>query len=278
MLFGRIVRVTIGPSGGSGRLWESRPGVPGPRIRFSVDRDSAREPNAARIEIYNLGPDSRNWIQSGSGYSVILEAGHDGQPGMLFNGDIARTRSVRVGTEWVTKIEGGDGEAAFRGATVSVTFPAGTAYTTIFHALAGAFGVVLGYVSPLAPLSLKRAATLVGPVRDRMDEIVGDLGLSWSIQDGELQVLGPDQVIAGTGELISATAGLIGNPEPVNEDDSAGVKFICLLNPRIRPRVAVSLQSSGFSGFYAVDTVKHEGDSGFDSAFSTTVEATEFSQ
>jgi len=146
--FGRTIRIRIGPSGSKGRDFLSTQSGGGPRLNFKASRTSAREPNTLTAKLYNLAPESRAFIER-EGASVVVDAGYGKRVSTFFAGDVARAWSAREnGVDWVTNIEGGDGEFLFRDAKFSRSFAVGTSSDVIFGSIAGAFGLPLGFVSP----------------------------------------------------------------------------------------------------------------------------------
>lgn len=271
--FGRTIRIRIGPSGSKGRDFLSTQSGGGPRLNFKASRTSAREPNTLTAKLYNLAPESRAFIER-EGASVVVDAGYGKRVSTFFAGDVARAWSAREnGVDWVTNIEGGDGEFLFRDAKFSRSFAVGTSSDVIFGSIAGAFGLPLGFVSPRARRVEKvfpRGWSFSGMARDALDELLNDLDLVWSIQDGELVVTGEKD---GTSEeaVVVRAENLTEPPAPIVENgEVVGVRLPLKLNSLCRPERILDVKLRDFAGLYRVTKVDHEADSGFEASFNST--------
>ena len=91
----------------------------------------------------------------------------------------------------------------------------------------------------------------------------------WSIQNGEFKVDPKDAPTPSTKIfVISPTTGLIGAPTKTK----TGVRFTCLLNPKLFPESHISLQSSSINGIYKIKSAVHTGNAR-DGQWQTEVEA-----
>jgi len=266
MFFDRIADVRIGLPDGVGRSWSDI------RIEFEVEKSLKKDPNTASISLYNLDPVSVGLIQS-TGAVVMLRAGYQGVPSLLFDGTIPAKGGVTIernGTERVVTIEAGDGELQYTESRFDHNFAALTPNTTIFAALLASFGGLgLAPGDPLPPYVYQSSQTFSGPSRDALEQICRDVHCSWSIQDGNIQIL--IQNIGGRKDvapLISSETGLIGSPKPTKE----GCDFDSLLNASIKPGGFVSIVSRDITGFFKVLRVKHHGDT-HGAAWTSSVES-----
>lgn len=245
-------------------------GEGGLRVRFQSKRSSAREPNTLAVQIYNLTAESRGYVER-EALSVVVDAGYQDRTSTFFAGDVARAWSQREnGTDWITHIEGGDGERAFRRSRFSRSFVAGTSSGTIFRSIVDDLGLPLGYVDPRAFDALKvysRGWTYSGTTRDALDEILGDVGLVWSIQDGELVVTGEGESTAEPAVVVRG-GNLSGPPAPIVEDgETTGVRLPLRLDSLYRPERLLDVKLRDFSGLYRVTKVEIDADSGFEDTF-----------
>lgn len=261
-LFGRVVRVEVGLAGQVGRAWE------GLRVGFSIKRGIGRTPNKADITVYNLTRDSSRACQE-RGAILRLLAGY-GAPSELFTGAIDRAVRNESGVDAETKIEAADGGRVFRAGWISKTFDAGTDTDQILQELAAAAGVSLGHLGTLPVVRISSGLTLCGPVRDCLDTLAQTVGVEWSQQDGELQLLGPTETTAEEAVILSPDTGLVGSPVQTKE----GVELVALLQPTIRPGRRFILQSRDFRGIYRAKDVEHTGDSGWETDFYTRITGT----
>ncbi len=275
--FGRTMRFRVGPSGSKGRDFSSRQSETGLRMRFKATRSSAREPNTLEAQIYNLNPESRSYVER-EGLSIIVEAGYQDRTSVFFIGDVARGWSEREdGVTWLTKFEGGDGERAFRSAKVNVSFEAGVTSDVIFRRLALDLGVPLGYVTPRVSNRAQakvypRGWSYAGPVRDGLDELLEDLEVVWSIQDGELVATGQKEATEEPAVIVRAE-NLVAPPAPILEDgEFVGLTLPLKLSSLYRPERLLDVKLRDFAGIFRVTKVEHDADSGFDAPFNSTCE------
>lgn len=260
-LYGRAYRLVIGTTEIDARAGADA----GLRIAFNVERDEKRTPNNLELRVYNLSRDHRQALSKAETVSVALEAGYVDDVGVIFQGDL---RSATIGgpPDRIVTVRGGDGENAIRTARINRTFKAGTPVSTVLKEIGRAMGVGQGnLLSAASGVSgtLARARTLSGVCADELEAFCRTQGLRWSIQDSALQVRVEGQpVVPGTGYLLRADSGLIGEPEvSIEKDKGKVVSFTALLRADILPGVSVRLESEAFEGNLVVTQTTHEGDS-----------------
>ena len=265
----RRVRVSVGQPGQRGRAIE------GLRVTFRVERDLGREPNRADLSIYNPAPETIRAFQE-PGAVCRLEAGYGDALGVLFLGRVDRAVSTSRGVDVVLQVEAQDGGTRLRGAEITESFSPGTDLRSVYAALARALGLPLGAQAEIPRVSIRRGLVLSGPVADALDLVSRSVGLVWSVQDDEIQIIAGDAesatLASDTGEsapLLSASSGLIGSPSQTD----TGVELEVLLDPRIRPGRRFVLQSEALSGVYRCESLEHIGDSWDGQQYYTRIEA-----
>ena len=287
--YGRHVRVTVGPvTGGEAKTWSSdsmqsvAPDIPptlvtGVRIGFDIKRDNASEPSQGTVKIYNLSASSRAWLQA-EGLQIRVEAGYGETLRSLFLGDIADVWHQKQGVDWISTVEGGDGEASYRDARIAFSGAPGISRRRVFDELARSLSVPTGYVASIADTAYRTGVTLAGSARQYLDDLCDELGLRWSIQDGALQVIEAAGATAEEAMVVSASSGLVGRSTLRRADDGkAGVGFKVRLNGLLNPGRAIVLDDGDNTGTYVTEKVIHKGDSGNGGDYVTEVEATEVS-
>lgn len=272
VLFDRKVEVRIGiPANlqatifGVGRSWSDL------RIEFEVERTLGKDPNTAKVQLYNPDSVSIGIIQA-TGSMIQVLAGYGFFPTLIFTGSIAK-RGVTIeknGPDRVVVIEAGDGELAYTEARFDWHFEAGTPVNTILSQAIVAAGLGLGPGSPtLPPRLISTDMTFFGLAVDAIDRLVTDAGGTWSIQDGNLEILLQDLPTAEEAVFLTPQTGLIGSP--VRTDD--GINAEALLNGNIKPGKPLFIQGGTVVGFFKPVKVNHSG-SNRDGDFKTSVEAT----
>lgn len=246
------------------------------RASFTVEKTSTGEPNKARVSLYNLSEDTRNELTQMKQAQVTLEAGYPENLGLLFHGDTRRGPSgiqhEWAGTEWVTRLECGDGETAIRDARFVGSFARGTSVADVARAIAKELGVGMGNLEEVLAAGGFRQGLQAfsggfsarGKASTELNRLLGSLGLEASIQDGKLQVLKPGETLKGQAVLLSTALGnIIGSPSynsAEKQDGPPTLKVRTPLQPVLKPGVQVRIESRQVRGFFKVKAVVHSGD------------------
>lgn len=244
--------------------------VDGLRMAFKVSKSTKREPNTCELRIWNLAAKTRAKLQ-GKGVSVILSAGYQDNAAIIFQGDSRTIDHLREGADWITRVRCGDGERAYQWAHFSESFAPGTSIADVVRAAAKALGVNVGNLDDELDKGKFRGAltafahgyTAHGKAALELDRLLRTCGLSWSIQDGALQLLRGDAAAPGKAVLLTPQTGLIGSPEhntPDKKGKAPRVKFRSLLQPQIKCGGSVELRSDGVKGQFRVESLDHTGD------------------
>jgi len=239
--------------------------VPGMRIQFKIEKTLKKQPNTSEIKVSNLSPSRRSSLQK-KGVKVLLEAGYkETGTTRIFSGDVRTVDHVREKADWETVFKLGDGERAWRFARVSESFAPGTAATDVLRKLAKAMGLDMGNVDKeLSSIKAKfdQGFAVIGSASKGFDSIIKSLRKTWSVQDGELQILDPYQALDLPIPEVSPTSGLIGSPEmgsPPTKGKPQLLKFKSLLIP-IKPGAKVKLKSERYDGYVRIHSCSFEGD------------------
>lgn len=231
----RQAQVVVGKSGKGVSITEKSV-----RIKFEITKTTLAAPNNAIIQLYNLSPDNEHAIKNEYD-EVLLNAGYEGGVLLVFRGNIKHVYRYRDGNDFITEIEAGDGDKDYRQARMNETLAAGTTPSQLIDRVVGSFsGTTRGTIQAGGAAYL-RGKVISGNTRDVLDDHAQRIGANWSIQDGQLTLVGVNAVAPGTAILVTSETGLLGAPE-INDK---GIAFKCLLNPQIKPNVAVKLDNSG---------------------------------
>lgn len=276
-LFGRLCRLTITKP--SGTFSDTDPTAnaiiiggsdsteaPGLRITAKVVKTQQKEPNTSEICVYNLAPTTRGQLQQ-KGVRLILEAGYAGTGlSLLFVGDVRTVDHVRDGADWKTVLKCGDGERSIRFARASESFAAGSTVAQVVKHCADAMGLAQGNVGaqlPALSTPLYQGWTAHGAASSELDRVLRAVGYSYSVQDGQLQILAPGQSLAQVIPDLNPDTGLIGSPE-MGSPEKAGkpqtLKFRSLLIPEARCGGRVRVRSERYNGVFRTRKVVHDLD------------------
>ena len=264
----RKVRLKAGGSGGSISINAGGTNLHDLKIGFNISKSISSSQNTATIEIWNLAEASRNALGKELD-DITLEAGYlpsggGGNVGIIFKGQIRDVEHTRSGPDIITTLSCGEGDKAFRKATIAKTYPAGTKVETVvedIYAQLEAEGIDRGewkFPDELPPF--KRPYTVCGGCKRELDNIARGKDFYWSVQNGTMEIIPGDNYI-GDVVILSPHTGLIDVPTITDN----GVKAKALLNPEIRPNRRVQIKSevlemNAENGEYRVSECTYAGD------------------
>jgi hypothetical protein len=248
-------------------------------ISFNINRTLSREPNTAEISIRNLTESNRKRLEESAEVPVVLEAGYQ-QPqnavvfglnntfassmSAIFNGDLREIFTERDGPDLVTKVTSGDGEKRKRRARINKGFAPGTTLRTVIEALANAMGVGLGNIRRISNPSFLNAGatfpsgtTASGDAGEVLGQILRSAGLTYSIQDGELQILSLTTALDAAAVVLNSGSGLIETPSIASDGT---MRARTLMIPDLFPGRKVQFDSDAVTGFGRVETAEYVGD------------------
>lgn len=240
--------------------------IEGLRVQFQVEKHLRSEPNTARVTISNLEKTARAAFERKPLY-VRLDAGYDGSLERLCAGDVHHAASKREDTDWLTEMHVADGLRAIRFARVSRAYRGGVDAMALVREAARAFGLQVkasAAVQRELRAQLASGVVLDGRASDVMSRVLDPFAVSWSIQDGRLQILLPSEVRTDTTEIrISQDTGMIGSPDfgdPPEKGKRPHLMVRTQLDPRIAPGGRVRVESVAVRGLFKVLKVSHTGD------------------
>lgn len=284
LAWGRNYRLAVGPAGQTGREWSRN------EITFEVNQDCDEEPNQSKFSLYNLSAEERAYvagleIQPGQAIDqtpqVIFSVGYGGDTTLLFKGDLVQVYHEKKGLDWVTHVEAGDGEVAYRDGHITLSRAPGATRRQALERVAEELGLGLyvpavGGPDPLdAPYT--NGMAFHGPAQNLIRQLSRGSGRSWSIQHKVLQLITEGGATELPAVLLSAATGLIGNLEAAkskveligpdrrrrrrdDREEEPGVNFESLLNPKIQPGQLVRVVDTVVQGTFVVRKVRHSGD------------------
>lgn len=210
------------------------------RISFDISKTITREPNTARIKLYNLSPDTeREIIQEGA--QIILKAGYS-EPGIIFKGQVVQPlRSKEGSTDYILTLKALDGDAYLNLGFLSGTILSNQSRRAIASQVLRDSNIQLdsAQLDELPETNTvdgsvtksERAKVLFGKPGKYLTNLSKMGNSSFYIDNNEARFFNPLSTVGqDEAHLINTETGLIGLPEQV----SYGVRVRCLLNPRIR--------------------------------------------
>lgn len=292
MLFMRKGSLVVGEENGKGTE------LIGMRFAFSIQKGATKSPNKCTLKVWNAAPDTRK-VMERIGAVLILKVGYEEDTNELvtiFSGDIARALTTKEGSDWITELELFDGLLEFRDKKCSVSYGKGATAAQVLGDISKRFGIPVRVLpDDIAAKQYKAGFAFVGRVRDAMTKACEYLGLEWSIQNREVQVIKKGGVFKRTAIVVSEDSGMIGSPsleaKTMTEKAAAkegvtakqpgvrktqerdkdgeiqemlqvgGYKVTSLLQPTLEPGAYVQLKSVGIDGeFFRIEELTHKGD------------------
>lgn len=210
------------------------------KFDFSVMSADYQSPNHARIRVFNLAPDTMKKIQ-GEYQQVVLQAGYEGASfGIIFQGTIKQFRLGRLSAiDTFLEILAGDSDIGYNFGVVNKTFAKGSTLNDMMKEASLQMGAKLVEFPNVSNPSLIRGRVGFGMARDMARQVSDTVGSTWSIQQGEVQVIPLTKYLPGDIVEINSLTGMIGIPELTDE----GVRVRTLLNPRLRIGARVRLNN-----------------------------------
>jgi hypothetical protein len=228
------------------------------RVAFDVTKSLDKNPNPAKIRVWNLTKAHRGAVLSGQYKTLALSVGYEAIR-LIYAGDIVKRNVIRDGMDFVLDMECGDGSKAFTSARVNMTLPAGTTDAEAAIALAGTMpDTTRGTMAVTRTAGSARPRVYCGNSRNALSNLARANNADWSVQDGAVVMLPSNAALAGVGPLISQETGMVGMP--LQTDNGLEVK--CLCNPAITVGGVVRVVSiePHYNGDYKVVSVQHTGD------------------
>ena len=264
-LFDRSVSIEFGTPGQLGKKFTDL------RVVFEIKKTITSEPNKGKIQIYNLSKASQTLAEKKQDNSlyVKLYAGYGLKLGTVFTGDVIASLSRRENGDVITEFEVGDGEGPYVETTINKSFSPGVSFKDVLTTAAKSFGLPVNTITGVKDEQFINGLAVSGQSKDVMDNLTKKQDLRWSIQNGAIQVTGPDGKVEGRMVLLSSDSGLIGSPK---KKEKGKFEFISLLQPNILPGSVVRLESKFLKGDFIAQTVIHKGDS-VEGDYFTTIEA-----
>lgn len=255
LLFDRKVSLTFGKPG------QNQTRVTQLFMQFDIEKTSESEPNKGIVQVHNLNPTSRSLLQQ-QGVSALLEAGYGDDIGRLAVGQVKHAPTERQGTDAVTRIEFQDGIEQYQNSNVSKSLGPGADTKQVLEVLASELQVGIGAVKGLVVETYQQGIALFGPVKDKLDEVTGKMGVEWSIQDNNLQILPANTPSEILGFLLTPKTGLIGSPTEREDSENGGkfIEFEALLRVGLKPGAGVYIASRDVTGTFKIRKTRFQGD------------------
>lgn len=242
-------------------------------IQFSVEKSDVASPNTAKISLWNLNPTHKATLEE-KDCVVTLNAGYRGNMPLVLTGTVTNVVTEDDGADQKTTIDVLDGRKELRDSYVTLGYLQSTDSKLILQDAAGQMGLPITF-SPGASFKPLESYSYVGLAKNVLDKVCASNNLTWTIQNGVIQVTKSNEPISTIAHLISSQTGLIGSPKKLTQSEKnsgsaeenssknkaqAGWEIRYFLNAAIGVNDLVQLQSKAASGIFRVKSVKLQGD------------------
>ena len=232
------------------------------RLQFEVNR-SLNDARSSTVSITNLTPFTAERIAENDVFE--LTAGYEGEDGLLIRGAISSVNSRREGNERITTITVSTGKD-MTGLYFERSYDEGANLHLVLADVAELMELKLGDLSLIPNRPTPNYASS-GSVALVLDGATQNTGATWFIEDGFLQFV-PIDFNPGDGGTGVYTVNEAGGMKDTPTVTAEGAQVTTLLDPRIRVRSGIQLESEALSGLFRVTEIVHRGDT-WDGAFDT---------
>jgi hypothetical protein len=233
-------------------------------VDFDVKHTNGKEPSVGNFAIYNLTEETRKRIASDA-VGIRFYGGYEGNEKLLYSGSIEKVFNKRQGNDIQTELRCGDGFREFTKSVTSKTYASGATKEEIVSNIAKDMGLGLKVAKGALTGVMNGSKTLDGLSKDVLSEIVPN----WSIVDGEINISGSAVTpMSDDAVLIKSDTGLLESPTITEK----GVNVKAQIDPDIRPRSLLKVESMTVNGLFVVQSVQFVGNN-YGGAFDMNIEA-----
>lgn len=243
-------------------------------FNFKVEFDESEKLTTLEATIKNLSPSSRKSLKKGS--IVIVNAGYEGDIGVIFAGEISGYENIKSETDWSTKILAAVTVDRWLTAQVNKTYIAGYA-SDILKDLLNIFGLEVGEFTLTHNKFYSRGKVCKGKLKDVIKSIVVDDCRSVFTIKNQAVII---SAIGSSKEIVvlNESSGLLApkssksdlSTKNSNSSNEESIKRECLLNYKLFAGDRVRITDSELNGTYRIVRGTHEGSR--TGAYKTTME------
>ena len=268
--FDRAYRIAVGKAGSGGfEIGATSAECPVPlHIAFSLQKSDRTAQNTGKLSIWNLSPVHLAALDQ-KDCAVSLRAGYGNRLSQIFYGIVSYVKTGVDGADRKTEIEVIDNLVEVRDTYVSISYKGEVKWKTIFDDVAAQMGVAISYSYNATFATIGNGFSFVGPAKDILTKGCNCCGLTWSLQNGVVQVKKPGDVMSKEVFVLSPDSGLIRIPARVSIENSQsasesskqlGWEVEYLLNGAINIDDYVRLESRMVTGYFRVHSLEYSGD------------------
>lgn len=236
-------------------------------FEFTIPFDDNLESNEGEILVYNLSDNTINRLKAGK--DLTIEAGYEGDTGVIFNGEVRKVSSKREGADRATTTKIIDGvttstEQLIAEGKLEESYD-GVPAKDILKALLEAEG------SPIAKFEVKsdyvyeNSVSIGDDLQAEIKKFSEVCGVSTFKVKGKIYCCKLEDVSSSVTFNVSEATGMIGSPSPFEEVVTVGDKeetirgfdIEMLLQHRAAVGAIVNLESEQYKGKYYIKSGTH---------------------
>lgn len=269
MLFGRRVIFEMYPEGSlEGFSWE------GLAMTFTAEKN-VRGRGKGVIQVLNLTREERALAER-RGTTFRVRAGYD-VPGVVLEGQAIKggVSTPKTEADQFLQVEVRDGGRQSELARVDVSIATGTTLREVIEITAGALGLPIAEfkLPATADQQLPNGINLSGPAWQVLQRLCDSISADVATIDGAIQILDREETTTSIeAPILSPLLGtLVGEP---TQKDGGRVELVSFLSPKFQPGGLVQCRDvPRFDGDWKIESLRHDGDSGFAAPYYTTLTA-----
>ena len=234
-------------------------------ISFSCEKADTESANSAKVSLWNLSPEHLAELNK-TDCTVSLRAGYGSVMPLIFTGVVTFAKTSQDGSDMLTELEVVDNRVELRDTFVSLSYQGTVNCRKLIEDVAAQMGVAVSFSYNASFKDIPNGYSYVGGVSGVLKKACDTSGLTWSINNGVLQIKKPRDTMNREVYEISAETGLIGSPERVqisgksDNDGQYGWDIEYLMNAAIDVDDYIYLNSANVKGYFRVYSVTIEGD------------------
>lgn len=185
-------------------------------IEFTVPFDDDMEANEAEIIVYNLSSATINKLKIKS--SISIEAGYKNDTGVIFKGFINKVTTRHEGADKITTVKCLDDVT--KRTVENVSFAKNTKASYILKTLIDKTGIPVAVFKMRRDFTYKNEQTVDGDLMENIKKYAQVCGVSVYVNKGKIYAR-HIKVGDNINFTVQASTGMIGSPEPYEEEVTA---------------------------------------------------------
>jgi len=170
---------------------------------FEVPFEDSEQLMVTKITIYNLSEATRNSIRKN--HPLIIDAGYEGDIGVIFVGKISSISSKHQGLEWITTLTATEAMEEWFSKKVNKTYAAGIDAKSIIKDLLKIFEIEVSRIELAVNKTYPRGKVCNGPVRSQLKEIItSDCKSIFLVRHGQVIIRDPGKGTPHGGAAVTA--------------------------------------------------------------------------